>query len=152
MTVVVKGIPALNRRLSAYAAKLSAPLAMWEGIAQELAAAEMAWFEAEGEGSWQPLSLAYAEQKAKEWPGQPILVASGDLRDWMTNPAKAMRITSPETMQWVNARSTPDGRWNLAELHRDGTDKMPVRDPVIPRDRLHSLSLAAARVFAQWTP
>lgn len=151
MTVVVKGISSANRKLEAFAAKLEAPLPMFEEIAQGLSAAEQAWFTSEGEGSWQPLSLEYAERKASEWPGQPILVASGELRDWLTNPAKAMRISSPETMQWINDRSTPDGRWNLAELHRDGTDKMPARDPVVSREKLDAIALAAAESFVAWS-
>lgn len=150
MTVLVKGIAPLNRKLESYAAKLAAPVVMFEQIAQELSVAEQAWFAAEGEGSWQPLSLDYAERKAREYPGQPILVATGELRDWLANPAKAMRITSPETMQWVNDRSTPDGRWNLAELHRDGTDAMPARDPVVSRGTLGEIALAAARVQARF--
>jgi hypothetical protein len=150
MTVLVKGISSANRSLGAYAAKLAAPVAMFEQIAQELSVAEQAWFTAEGEGSWQPLSLQYAARKSREYPGQPILVASGELRDWLVNPAKAMRITSPETMQWVNDRNTPDGRWNLAELHRDGTPTMPARDPVIPAARLNEIALAAAEIHARF--
>jgi hypothetical protein len=150
LTVVVKGISAANRKLESYAAKLAAPTAMFEEIAQELSAAEQDWFSSEGNGTWEPLSLEYAERKAQEWPGQPILVASGELRDWLVNPAKAMRMTSPDSMQWVNDRSTPDGRWNLAELHRDGTDKMPKRDPVVPESRLNEIALAAAKAYVAW--
>lgn len=150
MTVLVKGITSTNRKLESYAAKLAAPVAMFEQIAQELSAAEQAWFTAEGEGSWAPLSLEYAARKAEQFPGQPILVREGELRDWLTNPVKAMRITSPETMQWINDRNTPDGRWNLAELHQEGTDTMPARDPVIPRERLDEIAQAAAEVHARF--
>ena len=149
--VVVRGVKDLTRKLSAYSAKLLTPALMWEEIKAELAAAEMAWFEAEGEGTWQPLSEEYAGRKAEQFPGKPLLVAEGDLRDWMTNPGMAARITSPDTLQWVNGRSTPAGRWNLAELHRDGTPKMPARNPVVPLDRLVGLAVAAARVQARWT-
>lgn len=150
MTVFVKGITSTNRKLESYAAKLAAPVSMFEQIGQELAIAEQAWFAAEGEGSWAPLSLEYATWKAQNFPGQPILVREGELRDWLTNPAKAMRITSPETMQWVNDRNTPDGRWNLAELHQQGMDTMPARDPVIPASRLNEIAFAAAEVHARW--
>jgi hypothetical protein len=146
-TVVVKGISKITRKLTAYAAKLSAPEAMWEVIGQELGAAELAWFQSQGDGSWKPLSAEYAASKGG---GLPILVLSGDLRDWMSNPAKAMRITSPLSMQWVNGRETPDGRWNIAELHRDGTAKMPARSPVVPTARIHEIAVAAARVHAAW--
>lgn len=151
MTVVVKGISTANRKLEAFAAKLEAPLPMFEEISRELAVAEQAWFTSEGSGSWEPLSLAYAEQKASKFPGQPILVASGELRDWLTNPAKAMKLVGPDVMQWINDRATPDGRWNLAELHRDGTDKMPARDPIVSRGTLESIALAAAENFVAWS-
>lgn len=151
MTVVVKGISQANRKLESFAAKLEAPLPMFEEISRELAIAEQAWFTSEGSGSWEPLSLQYAERKATEFPGQPILVASGELRDWLTNPAKAMKLVGPNMMQWVNDRSTPDGRWNLAELHRDGTAKMPARDPVVSREKLDAIALAAAENFTAWS-
>lgn len=151
MTVVVKGITQANDKLEAFAAKLEAPVPMFEEISRELAAAEQQWFSSEGAGSWEPLSLEYAERKAQEFPGQPILVASGELRDWLTNPAKAMHLETPNVMQWVNDRSTPDGRWNLAELHRDGTDKMPARDPVVPKEQLNAIALAAAESFVAWS-
>lgn len=148
--VVVRGVSKLQRKIAAYSAKLIAPAAMWETIKVELEAAETAWFESEGEGTWKPLSPEYAGAKAALFPGKPILVATGDLMDWITNPAKAAKITSPDTMQWVNSYDTPDGRWNLAELHRDGTPKMPARTPIIPTTRLVEIAVAAARVQAVW--
>jgi hypothetical protein len=148
--VVVRGITSLKRKIAAYSASLLSPVQMWETIKVELEAAEMAWFESEGEGTWKPLSPEYAGKKAALFPGQPILVATGDLKDWLTNPAKAAKITSPDTMQWVNSYDTPDGRWNLAELHRDGTPKMPARTPIIPHSRLVEIAVAAARVQAVW--
>lgn len=148
--VVVKGIPKLQRKIQSYAASLLAPASMWEIISRELAAAETAWFQSEGEGSWAPLSASYAEKKGMEFPGQPLLVREGDLLEWMSNPSMAAKITAPDVLQWVNGRSTPDGRWNIAELHRDGTGRMPARSPVLPLDRLKEIAYAAARVQAAW--
>lgn len=148
--VVVKGVAKLQRKIQAHAASLAAPAAMWEVITQELAAAEIAWFSSEGEGSWAPLSSSYAGQKAEEFPGQPILVREGDLLEWMSNPTMAAKLVGPDVLQWVNGRSTPDGRWNVAELHREGTGTMPARSPVLPVDRLKEIAYAAARVQAAW--
>lgn len=150
MTVKISGVKAIKGRLAAYEAKMLAPVDMWEEIARELSAAEHSWFEAEGEGSWAPLSVEYAAAKAAEFPGRPILQATGDLLDWMTNPAMAMKMPAPDIMEWVNAYTTPDGKWNIAQLHRDGTPKMPARNPVVPTERLHALSLAAAKMHAAW--
>lgn len=150
MSVRIKGVAPLKKKLEAYSAKLLAPLDMWEEIARGLSQAEHEWFSSEGEGSWKPLSAEYAAKKSSEHPGKPILQATGELLDWMTNPAMAMQIPAPDIMRWVNSYATPDGRWNIAVLHRDGTEKMPARSPVLPRSRLTELSLAAARVHAQW--
>lgn len=49
-------------------------------------------FETEGaaiDEHWQPLSIAYSKTKARKFPGQPILVASGLMRDSFVPTANA---------------------------------------------------------------
>lgn len=148
--VVVTGASKLRAKIASYSASLLAPMEMWAQITRELATAEHIWFEGQGSGSWEPLSAEYAGQKAAEFPGKPILQATGGLLEAMINPALAAKITSPDSLQWVSTYSTPDGRYNLAELHRDGTPKMPSRNPVVSREKLSVIALAAARVQARW--
>lgn len=70
-------------------------------------------------GRWAPLSSRYAMWKAKRYPGQPILVATGALRASMGN----VREVSPRRLVW----GTDDRK---ARYHQAGTSKMPAR-PII---------------------
>ena len=89
-------------------------------------AAEQRQFDAEGTGpvagSWAPLSSMYAEWKAQKFPGQPILVATGALRDALTKSSSplAARDWSSSTFQF----GTADVEY--ASHHQLGTEKMPL--------------------------
>lgn len=57
---------------------------VWEKIADVFAAAERVHFASKGMGRWKPLSPAYARWKAWNYPGQPIMVRTGALREQLT--------------------------------------------------------------------
>ncbi|MGB3684956.1 MAG: phage virion morphogenesis protein [Ornithinimicrobium sp.] len=63
---------------------------------------------------WAPLSTQYAALKARQWPGRPPLIRSGQmLRSFKSTPSQ----------QQVEIRNTaPYFDW-----HQDGTTKMPAR-------------------------
>ncbi len=88
---------------------------------------ERAQFAAEGEGpntgGWQPLSEAYAAWKAGHYPGQPILVATGNLREALTSSS------SPNALRTYDAENFDFGTAGLdyASFHQTGTGKMPAR-------------------------
>jgi hypothetical protein len=77
-------------------------------------------------GAWAPLSPAYREWKKKHFPGQPILVRSGDLR---------------ESVRWDGARLGAGGQFDAqpgfviagttipyGKHHQNGAGKMPKRE------------------------
>jgi len=78
-------------------------------------------FATEGEagkaGAWQPLTDAYAKRKAKKYPGKPILVATGELKSFMTDENRFVSQAS-ETEYTVytpkigiyHQRGTKDGK------------------------------------------
>lgn len=91
--------------------------------------AEMArQFDAQGggpTGAWAPLSPAYAAWKERAFPGQPILVASGKMREALTQSA------SPFAARAFDSDSFQFGTSNIpyASFHQLGTPTMPDRPP-----------------------
>jgi hypothetical protein len=78
-------------------------------------------------GGWQPLSKKYSSEKERKYPGQPILVRTGDMKDEALNP-RAIRVTK-DTMRYAPTLTTEDG-WDLLQIHMDGRDApkpMPAR-------------------------
>lgn len=86
-------------------------------------------FDAEGTGpaagAWAQLQPAYAAWKEGRYPGQPILVATGALREALTNDANAHAL-----------RDYTDANFNFgtqgldyASFHQTGTSRMPPRPP-----------------------
>lgn len=100
----------------------------WAEALQAFTERERRWFDAQGEGSWPPLSPTYAAWKAQAFPGQPLLVLSGDLRGQLTSPQKALMFESPSML--VIGSSLP-----YSGFLKDGTQKMPARDPLVPLER-----------------
>lgn len=76
----------VNRTLLGYAERARDMRPAWEQIKQRFVAYEQDWFTSEGEGTWPALSPSYAHWKARHFPGRPILVRTGDLRDSVTKP------------------------------------------------------------------
>jgi len=91
--------------------------------------AEMAkQFDAQGDGprgQWEPLSPAYADWKERAFPGNPILVLSGKMREGLTSSASpyAARAFSSDTFSFGTQGV------EYASFHQLGTPKMPDRPP-----------------------
>lgn len=77
-----------------------------------------------GNPPFAPLSPAYERQKIKRYGLQPILTASGNMRQRLRADVLGEKLTvgvwSPVTVG--------KKRWNLLLLHARGTTKMPKRD------------------------
>lgn len=97
----------------------------WEAIASRLTVVERRQFASEGRtgsGGWAPLSPRYAAWKARHYPGQPILVATGALRRSLTTrPLGIERIEPHEA--WLGSDIDYGG------FHQRG-DGVPRRRPV----------------------
>lgn len=109
-------------------------------------AAEKRQFEAQGTGptagSWSPLSEVYAAWKAKKYPGQPLLVATGAMREGLTS------ASSPFGAREWTATSFVFGTAGVeyASFHQTGTGKMPARPPFDLDEEFERELQRAARV------
>lgn len=94
-----------------------------------LEAAVSRQFSAEGQGpvagGWAQLSAAYAAWKAEAHPGQPLLVATGALREALTVESGAHALRDYSDAQF-NFGTTG---LEYASLHQTGTTQMPARPP-----------------------
>lgn len=92
-------------------------------------AAEARQFDAEGagphSGSWSALSEVYAAWKERRYPGQPILVATGQLREALTSPNSPLGARDWSASMFVFGTVGIE----YASFHQTGTARMPVRPP-----------------------
>jgi len=72
-----------------------------------------------------PLSPRYARWKSRRYPGAPILVRSGRLRDSLTNPNHPDAIATVTPQSLTYGTSVP-----YAAYHQLGTQRMPARPPI----------------------
>ena len=79
-------------------------------------------FDTEGgrTGGWAPLSPSYAADKARRFGAQPILVATGKLRDSLVGGSAISRQVGNESLEF--GTSVPYGIY-----HQKGTQNMPQR-------------------------
>jgi len=102
---------------------------IWPRVVKDLEAELSAQFGAQGRGpgrgSWAPLSPRYAEEKAKEWPGAPILVRTGALREALTSSSAlgARRIMTKDAFDFGTSGI------EYGSFHQVGTATMPDRPP-----------------------
>lgn len=129
VAVKTRGIPEAKRPVERLTAALSRFDWFWADVLQAFTERERRWFDAEGEGDWAPLSPTYAAWKAMAFPGQPLMVLSGDMRDQLTSPEKALLFRSEHMI--VMGSTLP-----YAGFHHTGTRKMPKRDPLAPTERI----------------
>lgn len=80
---------------------------------------------AAGGQKWTPLSPVYEEYKERNYPGQPILQAEGDLMASLTDPEAAGAVLIPREDELIIGTSVP-----YAIHHQRGTRKMPKRPPI----------------------
>lgn len=76
-------------------------------------------------GAWAPLSASYRAWKEANYPGQPLLVRTGTLRDALTSSG------SPGALRSVSGDSLEYGTKGVlyASFHQTGTGRMPSRPP-----------------------
>lgn len=127
MRITATNASDVAKRLRLYATGLHTWRSLYRTIARDIARAEVRWFQSEGEGSWKPLSEAYARQKAILHPGKPILVAEGDLQAAATSAERLLRSRSAMAAEYVIA--DPKARFHGGDGPRT---VMPKRDPFIP--------------------
>lgn len=78
-----------------------------------------------GEDPWARLSDQYAAWKARHFPGQPILVATGALRAGLTSQGGAGNVRRIDATTMEVGTSDPK-----APFHQFGTSRMPRRQVI----------------------
>lgn len=84
----LEGEVQMHRRLTGVMARMISWRPAFRLIAEDFRAHMASVFDSEGgatkSGQWPPLSSAYAKWKARHYPGRPILVRTGTLRESLT--------------------------------------------------------------------
>ncbi len=83
-----------------------------------------------GRAAWAALSEPYARWKSRHYPGLPILVLSGRLRDSLTraDAPDAIREITPDSLVIGSTRAV--GKWWLGVLHHIGAGHLPKRKAI----------------------
>ena len=143
-TVSVLGQMQLDRAIQGRIRATSDLSPAFEKIADDFEETEARQFGSEGGGEgnprWAPLSAAYAEWKARKYPGARILTASGKLETSLTGGAGSIRTIDPLRLEVGGSIIVGKGRrWDLGALHQTGTTRgMPARKPVnLSRNQRH---------------
>jgi phage gpG-like protein len=127
LDVQVGGVSAVRRDIARMQGRAEDLRPALDAIAKVVASANQANFDSEGAagafGRWAPLSPGYRSWKEKHYPGRPILVLTGDLRDALTSTP--MQIQYASAHELVMGTSIPYGAY-----HQTGTPRMPRRAPV----------------------
>jgi phage gpG-like protein len=124
LTLEFFGEVQLDRELERITDRTADLTPVWDDIIDDFLRLETRQFDTQGvySGGWSPLSPAYAARKAREFPGQPILQATGDLMRSLTR-GPAVRIVRPQSVMFGS--DVEYGRY-----HQAGTPNMPQRRPV----------------------
>lgn len=99
---------------------------VWDKLANRFGSAMKRQFSSEGRyggSGWAPLSPDYAAAKARMWPGQPILVASGGMRAGLTDQPFDVDVREPH--MFIVGTMDPKAEW-----HHKGAGRLP-RRPVV---------------------
>mgnify|MGYP003136546215 FL=1 len=103
----------------------------WPHVTNLIHRHNMRTFKSEGAATgnrrkWAPLSPAYAIQKAREFPGRPILVRTGALRSALTG-GSGSRVRKTKKTLTVGAKGE---QARIGTYHQLGTAYMPARPPI----------------------
>lgn len=124
LNVTVLGEEQVNARIDRFVNQVKDWRIVWEDVEDEFWNIEKDQFDTQGHGGWEPLSPRYAAWKAVHYPGQPLLVLSGELRSAVTGGAG--RFVRREPMQMaLGWQGVPYWRF-----HQTGTRNMPQRKVV----------------------
>lgn len=121
----IEGEEQVARMLSRTTEKINDLRPFLDGVSTFLSTVAMAeQFSTEGgrTGGWAALSPRYAEDKLQRWGSQPILVASGRMRQSLTGggAGSVSRQIGGDTLEF--GTSVP-----YARFHQSGTSRMPQR-------------------------
>ena len=118
------GAVIFNRSLSRFGENLRDLRQIWPAVTIELRQIVKEQFNGRGvgpAGQWQPLSDAYRKWKEKKFPGQPLLVRSGDLiQSLTTNTAHTVNQPLPDSLTFGT-------RLKYATYHQRGGKRLPRR-------------------------
>lgn len=113
-----------DRALSRFGENLKDFRQVWPGVTVELRRIVKEQFDGQGvgqSGKWKALSPAYKKWKDKKYPGQPILVRTGDTRAALTsNTSHTINIPTAQTLTFGVALKYPI-------YHQRGGKKLPQR-------------------------
>jgi len=102
----------------------------FRNIANSFRDIEKKTFEGQGRPvGWKPLDPKYAAWKAKNYPGKPIMVLTGDLKKSLTSKGgDHVEIISPHELE-IGTRD------KLGLFHQKGAGRLPVRKNISPTPR-----------------
>lgn len=119
-TFTVDGDEQINRQLSRFGDDVKDFSSFFRQVSERLQRASKELFDAQGRG-WAPLSPAYAEWKAKHYPGKTILRRTDALYNSLAGRGRGhVEEIHPLQMRW--GTEIP-----YARFHQRGTSKMPQR-------------------------
>jgi phage gpG-like protein len=106
LSAEITGLKEFDGRLRIAANKFADMRPLLDKLEREFYRIEIRQFATLGGGKWAPLSAAYEEEKAKDFPGMPIMVRTGDLRDSLTRLGgryQVRRVTEDSLVIGTNA-------------------------------------------------
>jgi phage gpG-like protein len=127
-TRVTVGEKEAGVRLRAYGRKVSDFEPLWRQLIDDFARAEAAWFSSRGEGKWPPLSPGYARWKEVAFPGRPLMVRTGRLKESLTSVVQLGARADLDRDRVSFGTSVP-----YAKFHQE------TRPPVIPAARMRDV-------------
>lgn len=119
----IEGEVQLDRALSRFGDRIVDLSPFFRNVSDQLEGAIREQFETEGQrsGGWAPLSPRYAEWKEANYPGQPIMVLTGRLRESLVGGGESsIREVSRDQLKWGS--SIEYGR-----KHQRGEGNLPQR-------------------------
>lgn len=79
-------------------------------------------FKTQGEGDWPELSPMYAARKSSQYPGRPMLIASGEMHQALTNPSDPDFVFEHNGKQITLGSNDEKAAW-----HHSGAGDLPER-------------------------
>lgn len=126
-TFEVDGIKQIDRGFERFTQDIKDLRPAFENMVRDFRQIERMQFESAGGRAtgWQPLSPRYAAYKARRYPGQPLMVATGDLRSSLTGHTSDT-IEEIEPLQLTLGTRDPK-----AIFHHRGTRRGLPKRPLI---------------------
>lgn len=91
-TVKATGLVEVTAKLRRLGERLRDPRPILEAIELGFYEVEVRQFDSLGQGQWPPLSERYRRWKERAYPGKPLMVREGDLREGLTQQGGAYQV------------------------------------------------------------